>query len=99
MINVLSCRVESGCDSRIVGSPVWCSSVRDYGRGCQICCAAIKTNCFLWIVFAGCLMQSFAETALCTILGTNSSREYSFQNRHAPLYLTCVTPCEAQRQR
>src|SRR5882724_10710057 len=26
-------------------------------------------SCFLWIVFAGCLMQSFAETALCTILG------------------------------
>src|SRR5258708_2514618 len=30
---------------------------------------SIKTSCFLWIVFAGCLMQSFAETALCTILG------------------------------
>src|SRR5258707_6861042 len=56
-------------------------------------------------------MQSFAETALCTRLGgdekdtfgasvgTDSSREYSFQNRHAPLYLNCITPCEAQHQR
>jgi len=32
-------------------------------------------------------------------LGADSSREYSFQNRHAPLYLTCITPCEAQDQR
>jgi hypothetical protein len=32
---------------------------------------SMKTNCFLWIVFAGFLMQSFAETALCTILGGN----------------------------
>ena len=56
-------------------------------------------------------LQSFAETALCTVggyergntfgasVGTDSSREYSFQNRHAPLYLTCITPCEAQKQR
>src|SRR4051812_27984470 len=57
-------------------------------------------------------MQSCAETLLFTILGgdekaihlerrlvRDSSREYSFQNRHAPLYLTCITPCEAQKQR
>ena len=72
----------------------------------------MKTNCFLRIVFAGHLMQSFTETALCTILGgderaihfgaspgADSSREHGFQNRHAPLYLICITPGEAQKQR
>src|SRR2546428_11963556 len=29
----------------------------------------MKTNCFLWIVLDRCRIQSFAETALCTILG------------------------------
>ena len=73
---------------------------------------SMKTNCFLGIVLVGCLMQSFTETVLCTFLGgdergntlgasvgTDSSREYSLQNRHAPLYLTCITPCEAEHQR
>jgi len=32
-------------------------------------------------------------------VGTDLSREYSFQNRHAPLYLSFITPCEAQHQR
>jgi len=28
-------------------------------------------------------------------VGTDLSREHSFQNRHAPLYLSFITPCEA----
>jgi hypothetical protein len=39
------------------------------------------------------------ECAFGASVGVESSREYSFQNRHAPLYLTCITPCEAQKQR
>lgn len=39
-----------------------------------------------------CLFKS------ATSVGATSSSEYRFQNRNAPLYLTCITPCEAQHQ-
>ena len=83
-----------------------------YACGLPDFCAAINENELLSLDFlAGFNMQSVAKATLCTILGGYKGntfgasvdmdllREYGFQNRHAPLYLTCTTPCEAQHQR
>ena len=63
-------------------------------------------DCLCWLSHAEVLLKQFFAYSLKEMgnifgasVGTDSSREYSFQNRHASLYLTCITPCEAQKQR
>src|SRR6202000_3575374 len=86
MIDVMSCRVASAArDGRIL-SRIW------------IPLPAVSSRVLLKQFLEHYLGRSKGNTFGAPI-GTDSSRGNRFQNRPAPLYLTCIATCEAQKQR